>query len=109
MTGPLDSTGPHESPRRSRLVASDWRAGPRLALFWVALGLCLLSLVALAVVLFGFRVSWRDGNIALLIGLPAALIFLVTSLLLRAGLRTGYVLAFTLLCLIGLAPRSACG
>jgi hypothetical protein len=86
------------------LFTSDWRAGPRFALCWLALGLCLLVLVALAVVFFTdwVRLSWSDGLFVLFAALPALGIFAATSLLVRVGLRTPYVLVFAAVCLVAL-------
>jgi hypothetical protein len=105
VTGPLDSTAPHESPSRSLLFTSDWRAGHRFALFWLALGLCLLSLAAAAMALFGWGITLNvsNGFFAIATALLAALIFAVASLLFWAGLRTRYVLTFTAVSLIALA------
>ena len=104
MTGPPDSVAPHQSPKQSSLFTSDWRSGHRFVLFWLALVLCLLSLVALAVVFFGWAdtMTYGDFTVALFYAVPAAIIFAITSLLLWAGLQTRYVLTFTALCLVGL-------
>ena len=104
MTGPSDSVAPHQSPKQSSLFTGDWRSGHRFALFWLALVLCLLSLVALAVVFFGWGDTndlWRLHGRPLLCRSRSDHLCHHESPAL-AGLQTRYVLTFTVLCLVGL-------